>query len=202
MDQIKLVRDKRDSVNAPDAIVNWHSHPISCYSNEKTIWGGLLVKMMRESIIYGFRGSACHVVPAVEGTYTIQPNPCFITSLLNIENIVITDYPKFNIVIHKINGVDFLRGFIILAIEIYFRCTHVFRTMDYMQNYADVTAEDFVDFTNVFQLKNIFQEKEFLVVAKLNVIKLSRFENKKAEQIPFEKYVKDYEDDTTNIYIS
>ncbi len=30
-----------DSVDAPDSIFNWHSHPISCYKQEKTLWGWL-----------------------------------------------------------------------------------------------------------------------------------------------------------------
>ena len=84
----KTSAGQSDSVNAPDAIVNWHSHPISCYRAEKTIWGWPSGEDMRESIVYGLRGSACHVVPAVEGTYTIQPNPCFVTSLLSLEHKV------------------------------------------------------------------------------------------------------------------
>jgi len=200
----KTIAGGKDSANAPDAIVNLHTHPISCYRTEGTIWGWPSGEDLRESVIYGLRGSACHVVPAVEGTYTVQPNPCFITSLLNIENVIHYNDPKFNKLsklIPQKNWGDFLRGFIILSIEVYFKSTHIFRTIEYMKIYADVTAEDFVDFTNVFQLKNMFSKEKISGCKKMECNQIVRFENKIAEQIPFEKYIKDYEDDTTIFYI-
>ena len=142
----------KDSVSAPDAIVGFHTHPIQCYKQEKTVWGWPSGEDMRETIIYGMRGSCCHIIPCVEGTYVIQPNPCIVMSLINIESLVNKeDYP--DIYKNVKNWGNFLRGFIILAIEIYFRSTHVFRTIDYLKNgNTSISAKDFVKFSNESKL--------------------------------------------------
>jgi hypothetical protein len=196
---VRSSKGKTDSVDAPDSIVNWHSHPINCYNNEKTVWGWPSGEDMRETLVYGLRGSACHIVPSVEGTYTMQPNPCIISGLINIDNTVNPDdYPELNK--HK-NWGNFLRGFIVATIEIYFRSTHVFRTTDYMKKYQDVSAHDFVDFANIFKLENIFSKQPIKGCSKLGCNQILKYENKRMSQIPFEKYVSEYEADAWVYYI-
>lgn len=190
---------KMDSVDAPDAIINYHTHPINCYNNEGTTWGWPSGEDMRETIIYGLRGSACHIVPAVEGTYTMQPNPCIVSGLINIDNAVNPlDYPKLNK--HEKWG-DFLRGIVVATIEIYFRSTHVFRSIDYMKKFQDISAHDFVQFANIFKLENIFNKQRVGECSNLGCNQIIKFENQRMTQIPFEKYVYDYESDAYIYYV-
>jgi len=192
---------QKDSADAPDAIVNWHTHPVSCYKQEKTVWGWPSGEDMRESIIYGLRGSACHIVPSVEGVYTIQPNPCIITSLIEIDTFVDqNDYPNIDIPNDKWG--DFLRGFIILAIEIYFRSTHVFRTIDYMKHGKYISADDFIKFANVFKLNNLFSKTPVTGCSSIGCNEIVNFENKKTKQISFKSYVENYEYDTDIYFIN
>jgi len=198
---VTTMAGEKDSVSAPDAIISWHSHPLSCYRQEKTVYGWPSGEDMRETIIYGMRGSCCHVIPSVEGTYVTQPNPCIVMSLINIENLVdIRQYPK----IQKVkNWGDFLRGFIILAIEIYFRSTHVFRTMDFFKNgKTGITAKDFVKFTNNSKLSNLFSSKNSDSCGNLKCNKVGTYEGKKFLQTSFHTYVKNYEKDASIFYIS
>ena len=197
---IKSNAGKIDSVDAPDAIVNWHTHPISCYNNEETIWGWPSGEDMRETLVYGLRGSACHIVPAVEGTYTMQPNPCIISGLMNIDNSVNqNDYPELNTT-HQ-NWGNFLRGLVVATIEIYFRSTHVFRSIEYMKKYQDISAHDFVEFVNIFKLENIFSNHDINKCSKLGCNQIIKYENQRMTQIPFKKYVYEYEADTYIYYV-
>lgn len=189
-----------DSVDSPDSIFNWHSHPINCYKQEKTIWGWLSGEDIRESIIYGFRGSACHFVPSLEGLYTIQPNPCVITNLLNIENIV--DKNEYDIKLGKMDWGDFLRGFIILSIEIYFRSSHIFRTTEFIKNNSNIGPDDFAKFANSFKLSNLFEEKEIKECDGIKCNRIHTYEKHKLKNVSFENYVHDYESGSdTVIYL-
>jgi glutaredoxin len=196
---IKNNTGKADSTESTDSIVNWHSHPINCYNNEGTVWGWPSGEDMRETLIYGLRGSACHIVPSVEGTYTMQPNPCIISGLINIDNSVNPDdYPKLNK--HK-NWGNFLRGLVVATIEIYFRSTHIFRSIDYMKKFQDISAHDFITFTNIFSLENIFTKQRIKGCSKLGCNQIVKYENQRMSQIPFEKYVFDYESDAYVYYV-
>jgi hypothetical protein len=197
---IKSSSGKLDSVDAPDSIIGFHTHPINCYNNEKTIWGWPSGEDMRETLVYGLRGSACHIVPAVEGTYTMQPNPCIISGLINIDNAVDpNDYPELNKKAQ--NWGNFVRGLIVATIEVYFRSTHVFRSTEYMEEYQDISAHDFVEFANIFKLENIFTKHKISNCSKLGCNQIVKYENKRMTQIPFEKYVYEYESDTYIYYV-
>jgi hypothetical protein len=192
---------EKDSVEAPDAIVNWHTHPVSCYIGEKTVWGWPSGEDMRETLIFGMRGSACHVVPSVEGVYIIQPNPCIVSSLLNI-NADRKKYPKISTEIPEENWGDFLRGLVIVALEIYFRSTHVFRTLDYANEFP-VSAQDFVDFTNAFELDNIFKEETIPGCSgNMRCDQIHRYDDGKKSLTSFGDYIKTYETDAKLYYVT
>lgn len=185
-----------DSVDAPDSIINWHSHPIFCYLGEKTVWGWPSGEDMRETLIFGLRGSGCHIVPSVEGIYSIQPNPCVLSTLINIDNIINrNDYPKLANKVSYDDWGSFLRGIIILAIEIYFKSTHVFRTFEYIQQYPKTTPKDFIDFVNSFKLENMFKSTEIDGCGDISCNKFQEFENKRVSKINFKNYLNKYEND-------
>lgn len=189
---------KSFTVEAPDAIVNWHTHPISCYLKENTVWGWPSGEDMRSSLLFGLRGSGCHVVSTVEGTYTIQINPCVITSLLNIDKIVdINDYPGINVSDEKWG--NFLRGFVIATVELYFKSTHIFRYTQFMKNHQHVTAADFVKFANMFSLSNIFKETPMSNCTPIGCNKVPKYERGKLGITSLKNHVSMYES-TTRIY--
>ena len=51
-----------DSVQAPEGIANFHTHPISCYVGEGTVWGWPSGEDIRETFLFGMKGSVVHLV--------------------------------------------------------------------------------------------------------------------------------------------
>ena len=180
---------KSDSVQAPEAILNFHTHPVSCYLSENTIYGWPSSEDLRETIIFSLKGSVGHVVITIEGVYVIQVNPCIINQLiyLNIPNIdkycdiFLSIYKemckankyKDNVLYIKnkrsLNPKDgsremirdIVRGIIVLFLEIYFRATHRFRLSDI--NYGNrYSPENFIQFVNSFKLENLFSTREIV----------------------------------------
>jgi len=208
------VKGEKDSVEAPKAIANYHTHPVHCYKTEKVIWGWPSGEDIRESILSTIKGSVAHAVPSVEGTYVIQINPCIIENLCHISGVM-TDECRtcMKLILKDINKnknssssdeEDLFRGLIILIIEIYFKSTHVFRSYEYNKLKGDLTPKDFVIFSNVFTLKNIFQKNVIKGCSNLKCNSVWTFENKNHEKLSFLDYVKDYENDPkepTNIYL-
>lgn len=88
-----------DSVQAPEGIVNFHTHPYSCYSGEETVWGWPSAEDVRETILFTLKGSVAHLVLAVEGVYTLQVNPCIIQTFIHMEDLVMGELG--NIYINK-----------------------------------------------------------------------------------------------------
>lgn len=149
---------KIDSVYAPETILNWHTHPIKVYTKFKYPWACPSNIDMVSSLAFALRGSACHLVSTVEGTYTIQINPCFITGLMNIDKMVRKeDYPSLGINIHDYQWGNFLRGLIAKTVDLYFESINIYRYTQILKEYHMV-AEDFVKFANTFTLSNIFKK--------------------------------------------
>jgi len=160
---IKTNSGTKDSVSAPDAILSWHSHPVSCYKNEGTIYGWPSGEDLRESIISGMAGSACHLVPSVEGIYVIQVNPCFISKLISLRKESVSK---------KYSNLDFnlVRGLIISLTETYFKFTHLYRTTDFIKKNMKsdkITAKSFIDLVNNFKFLDLFKNNASCKVSKL-----------------------------------
>ena len=269
-DEKKIITDftlsegQKDSVDVPLAIVNYHTHPISCYISEKTIWGWPSGEDIRECVLFGIKGCIAHAVFAVEGTYIIQINPCVLENLCNLESVI--DLNKiengfwklfskkhsfgkinkktskrriskktskrriskktskrriskktskkisfFNFGKKKSNKklskspskgpstsekYDIIRGIIVLIIEIYFRSTHAFRTYDFNKNHNKVSPKDYLNFCNVFEFKNIFENNEIKGCSDINCDSVWTFEDSKHKKTSLKKYISDYEDDS------
>jgi hypothetical protein len=198
---ITKINGSKSSVEAPKSIVNYHTHPASCYLTEKTIWGFPSGEDSRESVLFGLKGSIAHLVVAIEGTYVCQVNPCVLENLINI------NIPKNQIPIKALKMIqsqkcsinDFYRGLVILLIEIFFRSTHAFRTGEFIKKH-NVTPDDYINFTNNFSFKNMFEQEDIDGCTKIKCNKVWTFENSKYKQVTFEKYTDDYEH-KENVYI-
>ena len=105
--KIHTQKGAKDSVQAPLGIANFHTHPISCYLGEDTVYGSPSGEDLRECVLFGLKGCTVHVIVSVEGVYVIQLTPCILDSLVNLDfSIKVTDLkPSFfdNIMDHYIN---------------------------------------------------------------------------------------------------
>lgn len=75
------------SVTVPNAIVNFHTHPISCYLSEGTVWGWASGEDIRECIIFGLKGNVSHIIISVEGVYLIQLTPRILNKLVVLDDL-------------------------------------------------------------------------------------------------------------------
>ena len=167
----------KDSVKAPDTLVNFHTHPVSCYLAEKTILGWPSGEDMRESVHFGLKGNAAHLVLTMEGTYVIQVNPQILK------------------VLKKMNS-NLDRGLSISCMESYFKATHAFRTVSantaLVVNKKDViTPEFFCKFSNEFNFGNLYK-KTNSCSASLPCNGVPVHEGKKIFTNNFSKYIDDY----------
>jgi len=86
INKIHTMNGSSDSVQAPEGIANFHTHPISCYVGENTVWGWPSGEDIRETLLFGMKGSVVHLVLAIEGVYSLQVNPCILSSFMHIES--------------------------------------------------------------------------------------------------------------------
>ena len=108
---------KTDSVMTPLSVVNFHTHPLNCYIQAKTIWGWPSGEDLARCIEFANNNNLTHIIFAVEGTYIIDVNK---ELLADINQKVLTD-----ILIHNI--------------EIIFQLTHKHRMYE---NDKDIELED------------------------------------------------------------
>src|SRR5574343_773308 len=197
---ISKINGSEASVEAPEALLNYHSHPASCYLAERTVWGFPSGEDTRESILFGLKGSIAHLVLTIEGTYVCQINPNILYSIihLDIDKNTIPQKALDAIRKEKWSVNDFYRGLIVLIIEIYFRSVHVFRASSSVKkNYVD--PDDYINFINSFNFQNIFGKNSDNTCTRIRCDKVWTRE-KKLKQVSFEKYVGDYEN-SEKIYV-
>ena len=78
---INISKGSKDSVYTPLSVVNFHTHPLSCYLDNETIWGWPSGEDLKECISFSKKGNLTHIIFTVEGTYIIEVNrDCKITS--------------------------------------------------------------------------------------------------------------------------
>ena len=115
-----------DSVQTPNAIINFHTHPLSCYLEAETIWGWPSGEDLARGIEFALTNNVFHIVFAVEGTYIMDVNKILLNQLQlgmnksGLENKIIED--------------------IIFNIEKIFQVTHKHR-MYYNDNNNNITLE-------------------------------------------------------------
>jgi hypothetical protein len=69
---ISISKGNNDSVLTPLAVINFHTHPFSCYERENVKWGWPSGEDMRECINFAKSGNLVHLVFSKEGTYVIK----------------------------------------------------------------------------------------------------------------------------------
>lgn len=89
VENIKYKKGSTDSVITPHAIVNFHTHPLSCYVQAKTIWGWPSGEDLARSIEFALNNNVCHIVFAIEGTYIININNELVNKINNVSSTLI-----------------------------------------------------------------------------------------------------------------
>lgn len=80
----KINKGNKDSVLTPDGIINFHTHPKSCYDRERVIFGWPSGEDMFQIINFSKRGNLLHIIFTLEGAYIIN----------SLENINTSDNKK------------------------------------------------------------------------------------------------------------
>lgn len=133
-------KGNKDSVMTPLSLINFHTHPLSCYVGAKTIWGWPSGEDLGQCIRFALNRNLCHIIFAVEGTYVITFN----NSLFTILN---TMFKNKQITLEKIEQN------LIRPIEELFKFTHKHRMTE---NDEGLTLE--LDFYNYFFSDDISYE--------------------------------------------
>lgn len=152
----RMNKGDTSSVKTSDGYCNFHTHPFSCYSGEKTVWGWPSGEDMSASVGFVMRGNLFHLVFTMEGIYCIQTNPNFM-NILNDDKLLKKKFPK--------EDPSFIRGIVVCLIESYFKSTHGHRGVGYNirehenKNKCICTPQDWVTFANKFKFKNFTEKK-------------------------------------------
>jgi hypothetical protein len=75
---LKFKNGKNDSVMTPLAVVNFHTHPLSCYIDAQTIWGWPSGEDLGQCLNFARDNNLTHIIFAIEGTYVIDINKVFL----------------------------------------------------------------------------------------------------------------------------
>jgi hypothetical protein len=147
----------KDSVYTPNNVINYHTHPISCYVDAKTSFGSPSGEDYRETVKFALAGNKAHIVFTVEGLYIIQLSPCKIKKI-------------------KEHLDDRQRGILIFLIEEYFKMTHNLRCVPELNRLSKrnihLNAYSFADFASTFDLKNLLSDS-YREYKEPHVVKLS-----------------------------
>jgi len=81
INNITFKNGNSDSVMTPLSVINFHTHPLSCYIEAETIWGWPSGEDLKECINFAKHGNLTHIIFAVEGTYIIDVNKKLLKSL-------------------------------------------------------------------------------------------------------------------------
>lgn len=143
---INYKNGKKDYVMTPLAVVNFHTHPLSCYINAETLWGWPSGEDLAQCINFANDNSLTHLIFAVEGTYIIDFNK------------ILLNYLKTNISLLKQ---------VTTNIEEIFKKTHKHRMLENYSN-KNITLEH--EFYEIFLKPLNLPQKENILLSWLNLV--------------------------------
>ena len=92
----------RSEVVTPNGKVNFHTHPLHCYIDNKVIWGWPSGEDIAQCLQFAKIGNIYHIVFSIEGTYVIVVNK----HLLNISNDIINKIETIFKITHEYRMYD------------------------------------------------------------------------------------------------
>ena len=143
---LKFKNGSIDSVYTPLAVVNFHTHPLNCYIEAKTIWGWPSGEDLAQCLNFANDNNLTHIIFAVEGTYIIDVNKFIINSLRNSKTL----FKKIRKNIEEI-----------------FKLTHKHR-MIYNDSNKSISLED--EFNKIFLLPLKLKEQKNILLSWLYLV--------------------------------
>lgn len=163
---LKYKNGKNDSVMTPLAVVNFHTHPLSCYIDAETIWGWPSGEDLAQCINFANDNNLTHIIFAIEGTYVIDVNKIILHYLQ-------TDKKLLNIVKNNIQEI--------------FKLTHKHR-MVYNDSNKNIPLEH--EFNEIFLKPVQLQQKNNILYSWLNLVNNLTLEKVIKLSNEFNKYFK------------
>ena len=163
---LKYKNGKNDSVMTPLAVVNFHTHPLSCYIDAETIWGWPSGEDLAQCINFANDNNLTHIIFAIEGTYVIDVNKIILHYLQ-------TDKKLLNIVKNNIQEI--------------FKLTHKHR-MVYNDSNKNIPLEH--EFNEIFLKPAQLQQKNNILYSWLNLVNNLTLEKVIKLSNEFNKYFK------------
>lgn len=171
---LKYKNGKNDSVMTPLAVVNFHTHPLSCYIDAETIWGWPSGEDLAQCINFANDKNLTHIIFAIEGTYVIDVNK-FLLHYLQ------TDKKLLNIIKNNIQEI--------------FKLTHKHR-MVYNDSNKNVSLE--YEFNEIFLKPIQLQQKNNILYSWLNLVNNLTLEKVIKLSNEFNKYFKNIQKISTS----
>lgn len=163
---LKFKYGDKDSVMTPISVVNFHTHPITCYIDAETIWGWPSGEDLGQCINFANDNNLTHIIFAIEGTYVIDFNK------------IILNYLKINK-----NLLNLVKN----NIEEIFKLTHKYRM--YYNDTNDKINLD-IEFNEIFLKPINLIKKENIILSWVNLINNLTLENLIILSNQFNKYFK------------
>lgn len=143
---LKFKNGNNDSVMTPLAVVNFHTHPLSCYIDAKTIWGWPSGEDLAQCLNFAKDNNLSHIIFAIEGTYVIDVNKIFL-------HYIETDKKLFTLIRENIQEI--------------FKLTHKHR-MYYNDSNNNITLEN--EFNEIFLKPLNINAKDNILISWIHLV--------------------------------
>lgn len=164
---LKYKNGNNDSVMTPLAVVNFHTHPLSCYIDAETIWGWPSGEDLAQCLNFASNNNLTHIIFAIEGTYVMDVNKIFL-------HYIQTDKKLFTLIRNNIQEI--------------FKLTHKHR-MYINDSNKNVTLEQ--EFYEIFLKPLQMPNKENILMSWLNLVNNLTLEKLIVLSNQFSQYFKD-----------
>ena len=151
----------------PLAVVNFHTHPLSCYIDAETIWGWPSGEDLAQCLNFANNNNLTHIIFAIEGTYVMDVNKIFL-------HYIQTDKKLFTLIRNNIQEI--------------FKLTHKHR-MYMNDSNKNVTLEQ--EFYEIFLKPLQMPNKENILISWLNLVNNLTLEKLIVLSNQFSQYFKD-----------
>jgi hypothetical protein len=143
---LKFKNGNNDSVMTPLSVVNFHTHPLSCYIDAKTIWGWPSGEDLAQCLNFAKDNNLTHIIFAIEGTYVIDVNKIFL-------HYIQTDKKLFTLIRENIQEI--------------FKLTHKHR-MYYNDSNNNITLEH--EFNEIFLKPLNINAKDNILISWIHLV--------------------------------
>ena len=145
--ELEYKKGNADSVRTPLSIVNFHTHPLSCYIAAECVWGWPSGEDLAVCLDFANNNNLTHIIFAVEGTYVIDVNKDLLYNYLKLNKLLLRRTKK--------------------NVEEMFKLTHKHR-MFYNDDDPDTSLE--YEFDNVFLLPIGLTPQKNILYSWLNLV--------------------------------